>query len=334
MPGASTAAARPFTPAGNNGLVQQRAAEWFERSTSSWRDWDATDLVAAKAGRRVSLVIPARNERSTIGGIVERIRTELVQAVPLVDELVVIDSDSSDGTGDEAARAGAAVHRARDIRPDLGGHPGKGEAIWKSLFVTSGELLVFVDADLTGWGTHFVSGLLGPLLTDDRVQHVKGFYDRVLDDGSGLVAPQGGRVTELVARPLINLHWPQLAAVVQPLAGEWAVRRATIEALPVPVGYGVEIALLLDVWAREGLEALAQVDLGERAHAHQAVHDLGVMAAEILETAGRRAGTVPPERGGEAVLWQYDRDSAPPWRGRPVPLLERPPAGPLRTAPC
>ncbi len=323
-----------FTWARNNGGVQQRVAEWFERSTSCWRDWDPAALVVAKAGRRISLVIPARDEHATIGGIVERIRTDLVETAPLVDELVVIDSDSRDATGAEAADAGATVYRARDIRPDLGGHAGKGEAIWKSLFVTTGEVLVFVDADLTGWGTHFVSGLLGPLLTDDRVEHVKGFYDRILDDGSGQVAPQGGRVTELVARPLINLRWPELAAVVQPLAGEWAVRRATIEALPVPVGYGVEIALLLDVWARAGLDALAQVDLGERAHSHQAVHDLGVMAAEILETASRRAGTVPPERGGEAVLWQYDRGSTPPWRGRPVPLLERPPAGPLRTGPC
>ena len=163
--------------------MQQRVAEWFERSTSSWRDWDPAALVAAKAGRRVSLVIPARDEQATIGGIVERIRTDLVETLPLVDELVVIDSDSGDATADEAARHGATVYRARDIRPDLGRHPGKGEAIWKSLFVTTGELLVFVDADLTGWGTHFVSGLLGPLLADDRVEHVKGFYDRILDDG-------------------------------------------------------------------------------------------------------------------------------------------------------
>ncbi len=298
---------------------------WFDAATSHWRDWDRDALVAAKAGRRVSVIIPARNEEQTIGAIVDGIRTELVEQVPLVDELLVIDSDSRDATAAVAAAGGAEVHAARSIRPDLGGHSGKGEAIWKSLFVSSGDLLVFVDADLTGWGPHFVSGLLGPLLTDDRVRHVKGFYDRVLDDGSGAHTPQGGRVTELVARPLINLRWPELAAVVQPLAGEWAVRRSTIADLPVPVGYGVEIALLLDVWAKDGLDAIAQVDLGERAHTHQAVHDLGVMAAEILETAERRAGVASTD-AAESTLWQYDRRSAPPWRGRRVPLLERPPA--------
>ena len=311
------------------GTVDEAARAWFDRSTFDGRAQDLTALVAAKRGRRVSVVIPARNEQATIGGIVAGIRAELVDAHPLVDELVVIDSDSTDATARIAAEAGAQVHAARDIRPDLGGRPGKGEAIWKSLFVTTGELLVFIDADLTGWGTHFVSGLLGPLLHDARVRHVKGFYDRVLDDGSGLHTPQGGRVTELVARPLLNLWRPELAAVVQPLAGEWAVRRDTLEQLSVPTGYGVEIALLLDVHARWGLEALAQVDLGARAHSHQAVHDLGVMATEIIEVASRRTGHASGAGGEDAVLWQYDRGATPPWRGRDVPLADRPPAAGL-----
>ena len=317
----------------DNGAVDPGAQAWFERSTSDGRAWDVDTLLAAKRGRRISVVIPARDEEPTIGAIVAGIRADLVDDRPLVDELVVIDSDSNDDTARIAADAGARVHAARDIRPELGGFPGKGEAIWKSLFVTTGDLLVFIDADLTGWGTHFVSGLLGPLLSDDRVRLVKGFYDRLLEDGSGLHAPQGGRVTELVARPLLNLWRPELAAVVQPLAGEWAVRRDTIAGLPVPTGYGVEIALLLDVHARWGLDALAQVDLGARAHSHQAVHDLGVMATEIIEVASRRTGT---RTGGSsadaAVLWQYDRSAVPPWRGRDVPLRERPPAE--VAAPC
>ena len=314
--------------------MDERAQAWFERATFDGRSFDPAELIAAKRGRRISVVVPARDEEPTIGAIVAGIRADLVETHPLVDELVVIDSDSTDATARIAADAGADVRAARDIRPDLGSVPGKGEAIWKSLFVTTGDLLVFIDADLTGWGTHFVSGLLGPLLHDDRVRHVKGFYDRVLDDGSGLHTPQGGRVTELVARPLLNLWRPELAAVVQPLAGEWAVRRDTIEALPVPTGYGVEIAMLLDVHDRWGLEALAQVDLGARAHSHQAVHDLGVMATEIIEVAARRSGrgsAVPGRTVGE--LWQYDRDATPPWHGRDVPLGERPPAAGA-DAPC
>ena len=302
--------------------VDERGAAWFASATSHWRDWDAAELARRKGAHRVSVVLPAHDEQATIAPIVDGIRRELIERIPLVDELVVIDSDSTDDTARVASEAGAIVHSAADIRPDLGAHRGKGEAIWKSLFVTSGDLLVFVDADLTGWGTHFVSGLLGPLLTRPEVAHVKGFYDRLLDDGSAFHAPQGGRVTELVARPLINLRRPALAAVVQPLAGEWAVRRSMIETMSVPVGYGVEIALLLDVFATAGLDAIAQVDLGERAHVHQTVHDLGVMAGEIIETVDRRTGGAP---GVGRTLWQYDRSRTPPWTGRGIPGAERPP---------
>ena len=176
------------------------AASWYSRRTSHWTDWEAAALVDAKGASRVSVVIPARNEAPTIGGIVAGIRHELMDRHPLVDELVVIDSDSTDGTAVIAADNGATVHAARSIRPDLGGYAGKGEAMWKSLFVTTGQTIAFIDADLTGWGTHFVAGLLGPMLADPAVRLVKGFYDRVLEDGSTRHAPQGGRVTELVAR--------------------------------------------------------------------------------------------------------------------------------------
>ncbi|HZZ97698.1 MAG TPA: glucosyl-3-phosphoglycerate synthase [Jatrophihabitantaceae bacterium] len=299
------------------------AAGWFERATSRCESWPAAELVAAKGTTRISVVIPARDEVATIGGIVAGIRTELMQRHQLVDELVVIDSDSSDDTAQVARAAGAQVHEARSVRPDLGTFRGKGEALWKSQFVTSGDLLIFIDADLTQWGTHFVSGLVGPLLASPSVSLVKGFYDRLLDDGSPVHTPQGGRVTELVARPLINLRWPGLAAVVQPLAGEWAVRRSVFETLSVPVGYGVEIAVLLDVFASAGIDAIAQVDLGSRAHAHQSVHDLGVMATELLAVAGRRLGLAEMP---SHELWQFDRASSPPWRARTVPAMERPPA--------
>ncbi len=186
--------------------------------------------------------------------------------------------------------------------------------------MTNGDLLVFIDADLTGWDTHFVTGLLGPLLSTPSVQLVKGFYDRVLDDGSSRLATQGGRVTELVARPLLNLFWPDLARVVQPLAGEWAIRRRTFGRLAVPVGYGVEIGSLLDVYEHSGLDAIAQVDLGEREHSHQSVHDLALMAAEVIAVADRRRGSAPT---ATHRLWQFDRDTG--WRDRDVPVVERPP---------
>jgi glucosyl-3-phosphoglycerate synthase len=305
--------------------VRPAADVWFRDATTRAADWPAADLVRRKGRHRVSVVVAARNEQATIGGIVAGIRRELVEELPLVDELVVMDSDSTDRTGAVARDAGAQVYEVRDVRPDLGRHPGKGEALWKSLFVTSGDLLVFIDADLTRWGTHFVSGLLGPLLTSTGVQLVKGYYDRILDDGSGRQSVAGGRVTELVARPLLNLYWPQLAAVVQPLAGEWAIRRSAFESVSVPVGYGVEIAALLDTYARSGLAGLAQVDLGARAHVHQGEHDLAVMAAEILLTAARRDGG---RERAEATpsLWQFGRDVNPPWRERPVPAAQRPPA--------
>jgi glucosyl-3-phosphoglycerate synthase len=299
-----------------------RAAEWFATATTSSADWSAEALSRSKGDQRISVVIPARNEAATIGDIIDGIRKELVDETSLVDELIVIDSDSTDHTGEIAANAGATVHAAAAICPDVGAHPGKGEALWKSQFVTTGDLLVFVDGDLTEWGPHFVTGLLGPLLSNPAVELVKGFYDRVLDDGSGQHTPQGGRVTELVARPLLNLCWPELSKVVQPLAGEWAIRARTFAELTVPVGYGVEMATLLDVYARAGLGAIAQVDLGQRAHSHQSVHDLGVMAAEILAVAARRSGTEVQA----AQLWQFDREQQPPWRPRDVPMVERPPA--------
>lgn len=299
------------------------AAEWFAAATSRWPDWTATALKAAKSEQRVATVIPARDEAATIGDIVAVIRDRLVDRTGLVDELIVIDSDSTDETALLAKEAGAAVYTAAEIRADLGRHPGKGEALWKSQFVTDADLLVFIDADLTEWGPHFVTGLLGPLLTDPGIALVKGFYDRLMDDGSGRLATQGGRVTELVARPLLNLHRPELSRVIQPLAGEWAIRRSVFETLPVPVGYGVEMSTLLDVYATMGLRAIAQVDLGERAHSHQSVHDLGVMAAEIMAVVDRRIGFAGPRADR---LWQFERAAEPPWRSRTVPTAERPPA--------
>lgn len=284
-----------------------RAAAWFARRTTRWQDFSVAWLLARKAqlGASVSVVIPARNEERTVAGVVSALRQALMVEVPLVDELVVMDSDSADATAEVAARSGAVVHRTAQVAPDLGNCAGKGEALWKSLLVTGGDLLVFVDADLTEFGPHFVTGLLGPLLAEPQVRLVKGFYQRALASADGATSADGGRVTELVARPLLSLWWPELAGVIQPLAGEWAARRDLMESLPIPVGYGVELAVLLDTAARCGLEAVAQVDLGRRGHRHQPCADLAVMAAELLLVAERRRGCGRAARADEARLQQF-----------------------------
>lgn len=290
--------------------------------------WSPEDLLEAKAGRRVSVVIPARDEQETVGGVVAGVRQAWVERHPLVDELVVIDSDSTDATADVARRAGATVHAAKDIRPDLASFPGKGEALWKSLHVTSGEVIAFLDSDLIEWGPHFVSGLLGPLLTRDEVCLVKAVYHRPLLDESGREAESGGRVTELVARPLLALHWPHLRGVVQPLSGEWAIRRSVFERLSVPVGYGVEIAALVDTAMRCGDGSVAQVDLGRRAHRHHRHDTLGPMAVQVLAAVEARLDLRDASTSAETVpLRQFDRvaDAFAP-RETLVDVRERPPA--------
>ncbi|MFJ7238615.1 glucosyl-3-phosphoglycerate synthase [Streptomyces olivaceus] len=264
------------------------------------RSWSAGDrplqrLLAAKhaTGQSVSVVLPALDEEATVGGIVAVIRRELMERAPLVDEIVVVDSGSGDRTSQVAAAAGARVVHRDAILPRIPAVPGKGEVLWRSLLVTGGDIVCFVDADLREFSPDFVSGIVGPLLTDPDVHLVKAMYDRPLtvSDGpaAGRTAPgEGGRVTELVARPLLNLHWPRLAGFVQPLGGEYAARRSLLERLPFPVGYGVELGMLVDSLHLVGLDALAQVDVGVRVHRHQDGRALGRMAAAIYRTAQLR----------------------------------------------
>ncbi|MFF4761352.1 glucosyl-3-phosphoglycerate synthase [Streptomyces sp. NPDC001292] len=309
------------------GNGRRETEDWFAGRTHHWQEWTVAELVAAKkaTGQSVSLVVPAHNEAATVGQVVSRVRETLVGTVALLDEVIVIDSDSDDDTYAVATDAGAIVHRCCDIRPDLGTHPGKGEAMWKSTFVTKGDLLVFMDADLVDWDTHFVSGLLGPLLTEPAVSMVKGFYERPYRSGNTVAAYEGGRVTELVARPLIALLYPELAGVVQPLAGEWAIRRPLFESLPVPTGYAVELAALIDTVRVAGTDAIAQVDLGRRTHRHQALLDLGAMATQIMAAAWSRSLDRPA--ADEVILRQYvSGDGVIQSRDRHAQLIERPPA--------
>jgi glucosyl-3-phosphoglycerate synthase len=292
----------------------------------STRSWSVTDrplhkILAAKraTGQTVSVVLPAPNEEETVGDIVAIIRHDLMEQVPLVDEIVVVDSGSTDRTSQVAAAAGATVVHRDEILPRIPAVPGKGEVLWRSLLVTRGDIVCFVDADLREFSSDFVSGIVGPLLTDPGVDLVKAMYDRPLGSAAG----QGGRVTELMARPLLNMHWPQLAGFVQPLGGEYAARRGLLEQLPFPVGYGVELGMLVDSLHIVGLDALAQVDVGVRKHRHQDGQALGRMSAAIYRTAQLRLA-----RGHliRPVLTQFERgeDGFEP-RTYSVDMEERPP---------
>ncbi|WP_329218488.1 glucosyl-3-phosphoglycerate synthase [Streptomyces sp. NBC_01485] len=290
------------------------------------RSWSVTDrplhrIMAAKraTNQSVSVVLPALNEEATVGDIVAVIRHDLMHQVPLVDEIVVVDSGSTDRTAEVAAAAGARVVHRDAILPRIPAVPGKGEVLWRSLLVTTGDIVCFIDADLREFSSDFVSGIVGPLLTDPGVDLVKGMYDRPLGGAAG----QGGRVTELMARPLLNMHWPQLAGFVQPLGGEYAARRSLLEQLPFPVGYGVELGMLVDALHLVGLDALAQVDVGVRKHRHQDGQALGRMAATIYRTAQLRLARGHMIR---PALTQFERSAdgfAP--RTYSVDTEERPP---------
>jgi glucosyl-3-phosphoglycerate synthase len=310
------------------------ARAWFQHRTTSAAGLSAIDLDALmrtkrRGGHRVSVVLPARNEASTVGHLVADLREHWMRRIPLVDELLVVDSDSTDATAAVARAAGADVVATTDVLPAHGTRPGKGEALWKSLAATTGDLIVFLDADLLGDVTHYVPGLLGPLLADPQVDYVKGCYTRPLEVDGRIQPAGGGRVTELTARPLLNALWPELAGFVQPLGGEYAGRRSALEQVPFVSSYGVEIGLLVDLLRLGGLSSLAQVDLGVRRHTSQSQEALGAMAGEVVSTVLARAesdrpGARPLAASGLLTQFRHDGSGFVP-RSRAVAVDERPP---------
>lgn len=300
---------------------------WFERRTFGAQDFDVDALAERKEtlGTSVSVVLPALDVASTVAAVVDAV---MRLAGTLVDEVVVLDGGSRDDTPRVAAARGARVHRDDHIFPELGPSLGKGDALWRGLAVTSGDVVVYLDTDVQNPGARFVSALLGPLLHHPDVHLVKGFYERPLSVGGVLQASGGGRVTELCARPLLNLYWPQLAGLIQPLAGEYAARRELLEEIPFPSGYGVELAMLIDTLALHGPDAIAQTDLGTRIHRNQDLDALSRMAFGVLQTAAERLrgeGRAPAQR--VTGYWQFTRhgDEVVPSNRWDVEMVERPP---------
>jgi glucosyl-3-phosphoglycerate synthase len=287
-PGSLAAAERA---AAEQRAIPLRVERWFGESNFHHREFHDLDrLVHLKqaAGLTLSLVIPALNEAETIGAIVRRAREELMERHPLVDELLVMDSDSTDDTREIAAAEGARVAVHSQVLAQHGSYRGKGEALWKSLYETSGDIIAWADSDVRNWHPRMVYGTVGPLLTEERLQYVKGYYRRPIVEGGILREGGGGRVTELVARPLINLFYPELSGMIQPLSGEYAGRRSLLEAIPFFTGYAVEIGHLIDAVDRCGLEGLGQVDLERRVHRNQTLEGLTQMSFVIQQAVMRR----------------------------------------------
>jgi glucosyl-3-phosphoglycerate synthase len=321
----------------NDGALAVRPGDtWLSDRSWNQPSWTIGQLEAAKAGRTVSVVLPALNEEKSIESVIDSI-SPLVDG--LVDELIVLDSGSTDDTEIRAIAAGARVVSREQALPELPVRPGKGEALWRSLAATSGDIVVFVDSDLINPHPMFVPWLVGPLLTGDGIHLVKSFYRRPLNGGDGGAgqgaerASGGGRVTELVARPLLAALRPELGCVLQPLGGEYAASRELLTSLPFAPGYGVEIGLLVDTFDRLGLDAIAQVNLGVRAHRNRPLSELGAMSRQVIATLLSRCGI--PDSGVGLTQFFADGPDGSDVEGYtrhtwPVSLVDRPPMKGLR----
>ncbi|MDR9414672.1 MAG: glucosyl-3-phosphoglycerate synthase [Gracilimonas sp.] len=266
--------------------------KWLSENTYHHSDfWDLKKMVERKEKQNlsISLCIPTLNEEDTIGKEVVLFKSELVNRYPLLDEIAVIDSGSEDKTLEVAANFGADTYLASEILPDLEPKKGKGENLWKAIYQLKGDIIIYVDADIKNIHPRFVYGLVAPLIYRKEIKYVKAFYDRPLAVSDEIRPSGGGRVTEILTRPLFSLFYPELTAIIQPLSGEYAVRRDVLQEIPFPIGYGVETSHLIDVYNKHGLEAFAQTDLDKRVHRNQTTQALGRMAFGLLQTFLTRA---------------------------------------------
>ena len=261
--------------------------QWFAENTFHSEEFSNLAALASlkeERGQSISLALPTLNEEETIGDIIKIAKKYFMQDYPIIDEIVLIDSNSTDSTREIAADLGIPVYIHQEILPQYGARRGKGEALWKSLYVTKGDIVIWADTDVSNFHPRFLYGLIGPLLTRKSIQFVKGFYRRPIKTGAGLQSGRGGRVTELTARPLLNLFYPELSGIIQPLSGEYGGRREVLEKLIFTSGYGVETSLLIDVYEKYKLSSIAQIDMVERVHNNQALHELSKMSFAILQT--------------------------------------------------
>lgn len=309
-----------------------RIDEWLDNNTFHYGQfWDIKRLINTKERRniKISLCIPTLNEEQTIAKEVVLFKSELIDRYPLLDEIAIIDSGSTDRTLEVAESFGADVYLSADILPHQGTRRGKGENLWKAIYQLSGDIIVYVDADIKNIHPRFVYGLVAPLIYRPEIHYVKAFYDRPLADETGIRPSGGGRVTEILVRPLFSLFFPELTALIQPLSGEYAVRRHVLERIPFPIGYGVETSHLIDVYSEWGLEAFGQTDLDRRVHRHQPTRDLGKMSFGILHAFLERlrsrgiTGEMPPltpmlrqfqvnEGKYEQVVYELPEEERPP----------------------
>lgn len=299
------------------------AAESWARTRSFHHSAYPPERIAAEREQSISVCLPARECAATVAAIVTALLE--LREEGAIEEVVVVDAASEDGTAELAERAGARVLQEAALMPERGPVLGKGDAMWRALSLLDSDIVAFADADTEAFGGQFLTGLLGPLLCEPAVQLVKGCFRRPFREGAALLPEGGGRVTELMARPLLNLHAPELAVFDQPLAGEVAARRDLLEQIPFSAGYGVEIAMLIDAWRIVGLDGLAQVDLGVRQNRHQPLRDLSAMAYAVLVAASTRLlGSAFADANAAGSL------SLPPLQGqeqiesRRVPIEERP----------
>jgi glucosyl-3-phosphoglycerate synthase len=308
-------------------LPTTAARRWSRERSFHHQQFSVAELAAVKRDT-VSVCVPAKECAATVPVVV----TELVrlQAAGVVDEVIVVDADSLDGTASLAAEHGARVVSETQLLPEFGPVLGKGDAMWRALSVAGGDVVAYVDGDTVDFRGHLCTGLIGPLLRREEVSFVKGFFRRPFAHPEGVSPEGGGRVTELAARPLLTRFWPELSAFRQPLAGETAARRRLLDQLPFSTGYAVETAMLIDAYRAVGLDGLAQVDLDVRQNRHQPLGELVPMAYAVLravtdrlESEGRlEASVVPPLLSGPVGEEQ----------SQPVQIEERPPMASVRRA--